>query len=362
MMQYPEKTTVRMTTDMATELRTCSKEFDLSKADLVRDAIAAHLASFRQTAIPTAQHLPLQRTVPPQPQPDPPAPTVPPADSNGVRYYPDVEQRSDEWYTLRCGLVTASSVGRLLSIRHYAGQDYTCPECDAAPSNPCVSVAKRKGDDAPAPIKTLHSGRTALAAEMKDQSPLIVTPGVGDDAQNLTLALVAERITGRVEDGGFISQDMWRGQEEEPLARDAYSRLFAPVTEVGFVTREIDGATIGYSPDGLVGDDGLIEVKSRAQKKQVGTILAGQIPVENYAQLQCGLLVTGRAWGDYISYGNGMPLWKARVLPEPAWFQAITDALANFETAAADMIARYEAAIVGLPVMPRTVPTPEMVL
>ncbi|MGZ0843127.1 YqaJ viral recombinase family protein, partial [Klebsiella pneumoniae subsp. pneumoniae] len=120
------------------------------------------------------------------------------------------------------------------------------------------------------------------------------------ESRSLTAHLVAERITGWT-DPTYISDDMLRGMADEPRARDKYAEHYnVPVRQVGFMIRENRGVKLGYSPDGLVGDDGLIEVKSRLQKKQVETVLSGEPPAENMAQLQCGLLVSGREWIDYI--------------------------------------------------------------
>lgn len=285
-----------------------------------------------------------------------------PADVN-VRYHPDLEQGSEEWLAARCGIVTASVVGRLLSVSTYGGQDYECPECGVTAGDPCRSMAKRGSDSNPA-IKTLHGARTALAVSRRDSSPLIVTPATGDDARSLTLSLVAERITQHVEQG-YVTDAMWRGREEEPLARAAYAEHHAPVTEMGFITRRFVTETagnsfIGYSPDGLVGDDGLIEIKSRNQKNQLQTILTDEVPAGNMAQLQCGLYVTGRSWIDYVSYSGGMPLYVKRVEPDFAWLAAIASAVDAFETTAAGMVEHYASAVVGLPVMERTPEIPEM--
>jgi hypothetical protein len=84
------------------------------------------------------------------------------------------------------------------------------------------------------------------------------------------------------------------------------------------MVRDDWGFSLGYSPDGLVGDDGLIEVKCRRQKKHLQTILADEVPPENMAQLQCGLLVSGREWIDYVSYCGGMPMYVKRVYPDTA--------------------------------------------
>ena len=86
--------------------------------------------------------------------------------------------------------------------------------------------------------------------------------------------LLAQRITGYVEPS-YVSDDMLRGKDEEIDARAAYAEKYAPVREVGFVTNDRWGFAIGYSPDGLVGEDGQIEAKSRRQKFQIQTIIDG---------------------------------------------------------------------------------------
>lgn len=212
---------------------------------------------------------------------------------------PDIEQGTDEWHGQRRGIVTASVVGQLVTT------------------------------------KTLK-------------------PASNDVSRGLTRLLVAERITGWT-DPMYVSDDMLRGIEDEPKARDKYSEHYAPVTEIGFMIREDHDVKIGYSPDGLVGDDGLIEVKSRRQKKHLETILADEPPAENLAQMQCGLLVSGREWCDYISYCGGMPLWVKRVFPDQRWFDAILAAVDAFEENAAEMIRLYDERTVGLPMTERTV-------
>src|SRR5690606_36899576 len=120
-----------------------------------------------------------------------------------------------------------------------------------------------------------------------------IKPAANDTSRALTALLVAERITGW-SDPVYVSDDMMRGTLDEPVARDLYSKHYAPVVECGFMVRYEDGWRLGYSPDGLVGDDGLIEVKSRRAKAQLVTILADEVPASNMAQIQAGLLVSGR--------------------------------------------------------------------
>ena len=183
-------------------------------------------------------------------------------------------------------------------------------------------------------------------------TPKTVKPAANDYSRALTTTLVAERITDWTEEV-FIGNDMYRGNMDEPLARDLYSRTYAPVVEVGFMVRDDWGWELGYSPDGLVGDDGLIEVKSRRPKKHLATILADEVPLENMAQIQAGLLVSGRAWCDYLSYCGGMPMWRKRVTADERWADAIVMAVDTFEQAAEQMVATYQAAVVGLPTTER---------
>jgi putative phage-type endonuclease len=170
-------------------------------------------------------------------------------------YHHDIEQGSDDWLALRRGVITASTMSRLITA---TGQ-----------------------------------------------------PASNDTSRAQLLQLLAERITGESE-ASFYNDDMARGHLLEPLARDIYSAHYHPVVECGFVTAQFDGTTIGYSPDGLVGDDGLIEIKSPRQKNHLKWLLVGEVPAEHRLQVQTGLAVTGRAWCDFISYAPGLPLFVKR--------------------------------------------------
>jgi hypothetical protein len=83
------------------------------------------------------------------------------------------------------------------------------------------------------------------------------------------------------------------------------------------------GYTIGLSPDGLVGDDGGIEIKAPDRRATCSPSSAARYPPEHMAQIQAALLVSGRAWWDFVSFKGGMRLWVKRVLPDPDWFRAI---------------------------------------
>lgn len=252
----------------------------------------------------------------------------------------DVEQRSEAWHAARRGIVTASIVGKLLTVRKLGALDFDCPACGATEGNPC------RGKRAPfEPIKTLHSERTPSA----DKKVTVIEPASNDDSRGLTWALADERVYG-ITDQTYVTQAMWRGIDEEPLARDLYAQHFSPVREVGFMIEDKWGFSLGYSPDGLVGDDGLIEIKSRSGKTHMQTVVAGTVPIANMAQLQCGLLVTGRAWCDYLDYSSGRHMYPIRVRPDERWQKAILAAVHRFEGNVAETVAQYLAAVEGLPV------------
>ena len=257
----------------------------------------------------------------------------------------DFEQRSPEWFAARCGMVTASAVGRLISVNPADPTRTDCPTCRAEAGSPCISVARKE----PTPIKVSHDTRALAAATL----PPTYGPAAGDTAKALTAMLVAERINGW-SDQTFTTSAMMRGVIDEPIARQVYRQHYDAVAEVGFIVRDDWGFSIGYSPDGLVGDDGLIEVKSRLSRLQVLSALADEVPAEYMPQIQCGLLVSGRKWCDFVSYCGGMAMWRKRVYPDPEWQGAIIGAVRAFEQTATQMIADYRAAVVGLPMTERT--------
>ncbi len=167
------------------------------------------------------------------------------------------------------------------------------------------------------------------ASEMK----LIITPTLKVADNEKTRAhlyeLAAQRVTGYVEPH-YISDDMLRGKDDEIDARITYEENYAPVKECGFITNDKWGFTLGYSPDGLVGDDGTIEVKSRKQKFQIETIINGAMPAEYQLQVQTGLLVSERKWCDFISYCGGMPMNTIRVEADTEIQAAIVEAATQF--------------------------------
>lgn len=301
-------------------------------------------------------------------EPEPPAPRViqEPGVYGGMPEsrlitHPEMDQRTDEWYAQRRGIVTASVVGRLISVRSLRADEVACPACDALALSPCLSKVKRGGEFG-APIKTPHTERIAAAASLDSEASRVIEVAHGDEARGLAALLAAERIAGFTEDT-YVTYNMLRGVECEPLAIDAYSEHYGvPVESCGFMVRNWGPLRLGYSPDGLVRDDGLVEVKTRGGKKQVLTVVNDQVPPENMAQLQAGLLVSGRQWIDYISYSDGMRLWTKRVFPDPQWFAAITAAVQACEDTITSMVTAYNKGTEGMPMTERLETDMEMVL
>lgn len=195
------------------------------------------------------------------------------------------------------------------------------------------------------------------ASEMK----LLLTPTMklasNDKVRTHVWEIAAQRVSMYTEPS-YIGDHHLRGWEDEAYARDLYSETRAPITETGFVTNDKWGFTIGYSPDGLVGADGLWECKSRVQKYQIQTIATDEVPQEFMLQLQTGLLVTERAWIDFTSYSGGLPMFTKRVMPDPGMQAAIVDAATEFEGNVQDAVASYRAKAARFPMTERRVEAP----
>jgi predicted phage-related endonuclease len=160
----------------------------------------------------------------------------------------DCEQGSPQWFAARAGIATASCFADVLA--------------------------------------TIKSGEAAVR-------------------RNYRAKLVVERLTGKVVEG-FQSSAMKQGTEREPLARAAYeSRTGAFVDEVGFIRH--DEIECGGSPDGLIDDDGLLEIKAPEIAAHLMNLRAKRIPPEYVPQVQGCLWLTGRKWADFVSFSPDFP-------------------------------------------------------
>jgi len=187
-----------------------------------------------------------------------------------------MDQGSEEWFTIRIGKVTASRVADV--------------------------IAKTK-------------------------------TGYSATRDNYMAQLVCERLTGQKGDS-FSNAAMQHGTETEPLARLSYEvTQNVLVDEVGFVphpTIEMAGA----SPDGLVGDDGLLEIKCPNTATHIDTLLSQTVPGKYNTQMQFQMACTGRKWCDFVSFDNRLPeelqLFVTRVPRDEVFIRLIESEIVQF--------------------------------
>ncbi len=159
----------------------------------------------------------------------------------------DVKQNTDEWYALRAGKITASGLNKVMA----------------------------------------NFGKP-----------------FGEPAKGYAIEIAINQISGCVQESTYSNSHMDRGHIEEPLARIAYEEeYFCDVTNGGFFC---DGAT-GTSPDGLVGDEGVIEIKSAIPSVHFARIAKQSFDATYRWQLVGHLKFTGREWVDFISYCSAFP-------------------------------------------------------
>lgn len=130
--------------------------------------------------------------------------------------------------------------------------------------------------------------------------------GWGASRANYMAELIAERLTGVPADTYTNAAMKW-GTDMEPEARAAYSfYVDTDVVEVGFIEHPTIPMT-GASPDGLVGDDGLVELKCPQTATHIDTLLGDPIPAKYIAQMQWQMAATGRKFCDWVSYDPRLP-------------------------------------------------------
>jgi len=200
-----------------------------------------------------------------------------------------IEQRTPEWFATRCGKVTASRIADVMA-------------------------------------KT----RT----------------GWGAGRANYMAQLVAERLTGTTEPG-FTNAAMQWGTDKEPEARDCYAfERGLSVVEIAFIDHP-NLAMTGASPDGLVGDNGMVEIKCPNTATHIDTLLGAAIDDKYMKQMQWQMACAGRQWCDFVSYdprlGVEMQLHVRRVERDEALIAEIEEAVATFLAELDDKVARLTA-------------------
>ena len=213
-----------------------------------------------------------------------------------IKYYNDFQQGSLDWLKARKGILTSSNVCKVLT--------------------PTLKVANN------------------------------------DKTRSYFYQLLADKVSDFIEET-YEGWDMRRGKEEEIYARLLYSEKYQPVTECAFITNSNYGFTLGCSPDGLVGSDGMIEIKSRRPGLQIKAIMEDlindNVPKDDVLQVQAGLLVSGRKWCDYIVYSGGMKMPKVRAYPDPEIHNAIIEVGKDLEKRLSEAVNKYRGFVQDFP-------------
>lgn len=151
------------------------------------------------------------------------------------------------------------------------------------------------------------------------------------------LKLLGERLTGQPAEN-YSNLYMERGKVMEAEARELYAMVTGnECRQVGFIRR----GDAGCSPDSLIGDDGMLEVKTRTPHLQLDALLRDEIPPEYMAQLYGQLWVAERAWVDVISYWPGLPPLIKRVTRKESELNAIAIAVGQFNQELAALESRF---------------------
>lgn len=205
-----------------------------------------------------------------------------------------MEQRTEEWYAARLGKVTASRVADI--------------------------VAKTK-------------------------------TGYSTSRANYMAELICERLTG-VRGDFYMNAAMQWGVEKEPEARAAYeAQTGSLVTEVGFTPHNLIESA-GASPDGLVGNDGLVEFKCPITATHLDTILTETVPGRYVTQMQWQMACTGRQWCDFISYDPRLPeelrLFVKRVPRDEAMVSMLEREVQSFLSELDDKLAKLKEKFNGI--------------
>ena len=152
--------------------------------------------------------------------------------------------------------------------------------------------------------------------------------------ENYLWQLVAERLTGQIQESFAPNAAMIRGTEQEPIARAAYEAHTGHfVDQTGFV-KHPSIEWFGASPDGLVGDDGLVEIKNPNSATHLAYRKAGQAPAKYRYQMMAQIACTGRKWCDFVSFDSRLPeskqLFVVRFEPEQKDIDAMLEQVQEF--------------------------------
>ena len=174
----------------------------------------------------------------------------------------------------------------------------------------------------------LRAGKVT-ASKAADVMSAITTAGY----RNYLADLVVERLTGNKTES-FTNAAMQWGVDQEPLARAEYEvKTGNFVDQIAFVEHPTI-ADFGCSPDGLVGDDGLIEIKCPNTATHIDYVMQDKVPTKYIPQIQCQLAVTGRKWCDFVSFDprlpDGLQILIVRLERDDEYIEKLQDRVVKF--------------------------------
>ena len=174
-------------------------------------------------------------------------------------------------------------------------------------------------------------------------SKIITTTGkISEQREGYLYQLAGETITGKCEEG-FQSQAMLQGSEREDGARALFEMLFnTEVRQVALVYKD-DLKLFHCSPDGLIGDNAVLELKNPLLKTQVKYLLDGKLPTDYFGQCQMTLFVTERELCYFMSAYEGMPPFIIEVRRDEGYLKALECVLLEFAADLAKMVAKLRA-------------------
>ena len=164
--------------------------------------------------------------------------------------------------------------------------------------------------------------------------------GNSETKKNKLLQKAAEKITGESDEEHILTEDIQRGIDLEDEAILMYEMQTGnTVDKVGFIEKD---EFSGCSPDGLVGTDGIIEVKCPKQSVFLKQVVEDKIKPEYYTQIQYNLFISGRKWCDYIAYNKKFPLFIKRFDIDKETFEKIEKTLNECTEKIKEFISSYK--------------------
>lgn len=200
-----------------------------------------------------------------------------------IRVFNDIEQGSEQWFACRAGIPTSSKFHTVMASGRGGGESKT--------------------------------------------------------RRQYLLTLVGECLTGECVEG-YSNAAMERGHAMEDEARARYELQSDEIVQrCGFIRNDLYSA--GASPDGLIGDDGMIEIKTKLPHLQLEAILDGALPAEHKAQCQGALWVSGRKWLRFVSYWPKLPLFSVLVERDERYIAGLKVAVEDFNAELKTLVERF---------------------